>query len=156
MIKKIVKIKAFTLNEMLVVLLITVIVIGMGFAVLSLVQRQMHGIDGNYEKNTELNLLRQSLWIDFNKFEGIWYEKDKGELFFVNELEEVNYQLYEDYIVKARDTFYVQIKDKSFFFKGNTQLSGEIDALDLRMSKENGLKRVFVFKKNAATSYINK
>ena len=51
------KISAFTLNEMLVVLLVTTIVVSMGFAVLQLVQQQMGGIDRNYERNTELNLL---------------------------------------------------------------------------------------------------
>jgi prepilin-type N-terminal cleavage/methylation domain-containing protein len=155
MIKVTSKIKAFTLNEMLVVLLITAIIVGMAFSVLSLVQRQMHGIEGNYERNTELNLLRQSLWIDFNSFEGIWYESKTNELLFVNELKEVKYQLFEDFIIKDTDTFQVQIKNKELFFRGISQLSGEIDALDFTMSKENGSKRLFVFKKNAATSYIN-
>ena len=109
MIKVTSKIKAFTLNEMLVVLLITAIIVGMAFSVLSLVQRQMHGIEGNYERNTELNLLRQSLWIDFNSFEGIWYESKTNELLFVNELKEVKYQLFEDFIIKDTDTFQVQI-----------------------------------------------
>jgi len=69
MIKYSSKIKAFTLNEMLVVLLITAIVVGMSFAVLSLVQQQMHGIDGNYKKNTAFNLLKQSLWFDVISFD---------------------------------------------------------------------------------------
>lgn len=149
------KIKAFTLNEMLVVLLITTILVGMAYAVLNLVQRQMHGIEGNYERNTEINLLRQSLWIDFNAHEGIWYDEDKAELFFANELKEVTYKITKDHIIKNRDTFHIQIIDKVFFFKGKSRLSGEIDALDIRMSKENGSKRIFVSKQNAATSYIN-
>ncbi|PCJ94997.1 MAG: hypothetical protein COA50_11565 [Flavobacteriaceae bacterium] len=149
------KIKAFTLNEMLVVLLMTTIVVGMAFAVLNLVQQQMHGIESNYERNTSHDLLRQSLWIDFNQFDGIWYDAKEEELLFVNELKEVKYKLYDDMVVKDLDTFFIAWKKRNFYFKANTQSSGEVDALDFVTSKENGTRRMFVFKRNAATTYMN-
>ncbi len=153
--KRVAKIKAFTLSEMLVVLLLTTIVVGMAFAVLNLVQRQMQGIDGNYEQNTEFNLLRQSLWLDFNQYDGVWYDAKKNELVFANELRETAYGLHEAYIIKQQDTFFVEVVQQDFFFKGREQSSGEIDALEFRLSKKNGSQRLFVFKKNAATSHLN-
>ncbi|MEM9650388.1 MAG: prepilin-type N-terminal cleavage/methylation domain-containing protein, partial [Bacteroidota bacterium] len=59
------KLRAFTLSEMLVVLLLTVIVVGLAFSVLNLVQRQMSGIESNYARNTAFDQLKQSLWVDF-------------------------------------------------------------------------------------------
>jgi type II secretory pathway pseudopilin PulG len=149
------KIPAFTLNEMLVVLLLTVIIVGMAFSVLSLVQNQMHGIDSNLERNTELNQLRQSLWIDFNSCDEVWYDTKKQELLFANEIRQTPYHFYADYVVNERDTFHVKIDTKVFYFKGDIQGSGEIDAMDLGLGKENRSQKLFVYKKNAATSYIN-
>lgn len=153
--QRIKELPAFTVNEMLVVLLLTTIVVGMAFAVLQLVQQQMHGIDRNYEQSTELNLLRQSLWVDFNQSDGIWYDDQANTLLFTNEINEVTYQLLEDRIVKDRDTFQIALKGQAFFFRGITKAQGEIDALDFSTEKRHGAQRLFVFKKNAATSYLN-
>lgn len=153
--KTIRKIQAFTLSEMLVVLLLTSVVVGMAFSVLGLVQRQMQGITGNYERNTELNLLQQSLWVDFNQFDGIWFDALKEELMFVNGIKEIEYRFEDGYVVKDRDTFFIKIEKKSTYFNGENRVNGEIDAMDLYTSKEEGGQRVFVFKKNSATSYLN-
>lgn len=153
--RRIKKIQAFTLNEMLVVLLLTTIVIGMGFAVLQLVQQQMGGIDENYGRNTEFNLLRQSLWMDFNQSDGVWYDAKNGQLLFTNELRKVTYHMYEDKIIKDIDTFQVAFKQHRFFFKGDLRKEGEIDALDFSTDKKNGSQRLFAFKTNAATSSVN-
>ena len=149
------KIKAFTLSEMLVVLLLTSIVVGLAFSVLSLVHQQMRGIEGNYERNTEFNLLRQSLWVDFNQYDGIWYDVKKDELVFANGSEEKVYGFHKDYITQQQDTFYIEITKREFFFNGMKQASGEIDALDFTLSKKNGSQELFVFKRNAATSHLN-
>ena len=149
------KIQAFTINEMLVVLLLTSIVVGMAFGVLQLVQSQMNGIAANYERSSEMNLLRQSLWIDFNQCDGAWYDLTTNELLFFNGLRDVSYRINEDHILKGTDTFQVTLVKKTFFFKGLPRISGEIDALDIVTSKESGSQRLFVSKKNAATSYLN-
>ncbi|MEM9001150.1 MAG: prepilin-type N-terminal cleavage/methylation domain-containing protein [Bacteroidota bacterium] len=149
------KLKAFTLSEMLVTLMITTIVVGMAFAVLHLVQRQMHGIDGNYERNTAFNILRQGLWIDFNQCDGAWYDQKANQLIFANGLKETVYRLHDGFIAKEKDTFRIEVASQHFFFKGLQQPSGEIDALRFALSKKNGSKALFVYKKNAATSYIN-
>lgn len=149
------KIQAFTLNEMLVVLLLTVIIMSMAFAVLRLVQQQMHSIDENYEHNSEYNRLGQSLWLDFNQSDGVWYDEKTNELLFANELKEVTYELHEENVIKGIDTFQIKLATKQFFFLGKKQNSGEIDAMDLTTTKESGSQRLFVYKKNAATSFLN-
>ena len=149
------KIKAFTLNEMIVVLLITSLVVGMAFSVLRLVQLQMHGISDNFERNTEINLFRQSLWMDFSRYNTVWYDASKHRLLFANEIKTAVYQFHEGFVTKERDTFHVKFMDRFRYFNGEVKFSGEIDALDLYTAKEDGEKRIFVFKRNAATSYLS-
>lgn len=150
------KLRAFTLSEMIVVLLITVIVVGMAFSILNLVQIQMGGIERNYQKNTELDRLRQSLWIDLNSYDRVFYDGSLGELMFVNELRSVSYAFDDHRIIKDRDTFHIKGKDRKFYFENMERLSGEIDALSFGTTNDMGGRSVFIFKNNAATTYLDR
>lgn len=150
------KLRAFTLSEMIVVLLITAIVVGMAFSVLGLVQGQMDGIRKNYEKNTELDRLRQSLWIDFNSYDRAFYDRTLGELMFVSEPGSVRYRFDGQVIVKETDTFHIEGKDLVPYFENKERSFGEIDALGFGTTNEMGGRPVFVFKENAATTYMNR
>lgn len=149
------KVKGFTLGEMLVVLLLTTIVVASTFTILQLVQQQMNNIENNYARNTEYNLLRRSLWVDFHQNDGIWYDKATSTLYFKNEIKEVAYQLGKEQIVKGKDTFKLGVKEHQFFFKGNEIDQGEIDALDFSIETKSSSPRLFVFKTNASTSILN-
>ncbi|WP_282160863.1 PulJ/GspJ family protein [Ulvibacterium marinum] len=149
------KIRAFTLSEMIVVLLITTMVVGMAFSVLRLVQNQMNGITGNYERNTEFNLLRQSLWIDFNKHDRIYYNENNRELQFVNEMGGQTYRFEEDFITKDIDTFRIKWEARRFLFENRDISLGEIDAIHFQTTKASGNRSLFVYKNNSATTYMN-
>lgn len=148
------KVKAFTLSEMIVTLLITTIVVGMAFAVLNLVQKQMLGIERNYEDSTELNRLRQSLWIDFNRYETIFYNEKSGELSFSNAMETKQYSIGQNLIVKDKDTFNLKWEEQHFLFENMERTSGEIDALNFKTGKAFGAQQLFVYKKNSSTTYM--
>lgn len=149
------KIKAFTLSEMIVVLVITLIVIGLAFSVLNLVQKQMNGINQNYEKSTELNLLRQAFWIDFNTYSKVTYDAENDILRCENEVGGLQYQFNEDVIIRDKDTLKIVITEKKFYFDGNEVSSGEIDALKITSAKKEGAKVIFVYKNNTAETYIH-
>jgi hypothetical protein len=149
------KIKAFTLNEMIVVLLITVIVVGMAFSVLNLVQRQMGGIAGIYDVKLETNMLRQSLWADFNRYSYIVYNGKEERLYLSNELDTKYYEITENGLVTQRDTFNIRFQSKAFYFNNQERTTGEVDAIELKTSKETGHQQIFVYKQNAAATYIN-
>ncbi len=149
------KIQAFTLSEMVVVLILTSIVVGLAFSVLLLVQKHMTSIQINFIQKTELNKLEQSLWIDFNRYSNITYDALEDEITFINAMDSINYQFHEQYIVKALDTFYIPIHNKTFFFNGNNIEIGPIDAIKLETSKIMQNQHLFVFKKNDATLFIN-
>jgi prepilin-type N-terminal cleavage/methylation domain-containing protein len=148
------RIKAFTLHEMLVVLLITALLVGMAYSVLRLVQIQMSGIAANYSEAAEIRRLKQSLWTEFHSHDRIWYESETKEMVMANELEQVRYHFMEQMVVKAQDTFKVDIRELNPYFETEPVNNGEIDALDMYMG-QHGRTRLFVFKENAATSYID-
>ncbi|MEC7264023.1 MAG: prepilin-type N-terminal cleavage/methylation domain-containing protein [Bacteroidota bacterium] len=149
------KIKAFTLSEMLVVLLLTVIVVGLAFAVLNLVQKQMRGIQGVYEQKTENNQLKQALWIDFNSHSQIQWMAKNGELKFDDELKQTTYTFNEGYILKDRDTFYTDLVVKELYFNGNLVRAGKVDAMNLGVSDGSNDRELFVFKRNSASNFMD-
>ncbi len=148
-------IPAFTISEMIVVLILTSIVIGLAFTVLSLVQKQMLGIQSNFQTSTELRLLEQSLWLDFNRYTNIEYDDLEHTLTLKTEIDSVSYKFLEKSIVKELDTFMIPLKSKTFFFDGNTVNNGKIDAIKMETLKEFQEKLMFVFKKNDANAFMN-
>ena len=139
---------------MIVVLILTSIVIGMAFAVLTLVQKQMLGVQSNFQATTELRLLEQSLWLDFNRFSMIEYDRVESVLRFKSEIDSVEYQFKENAIIKKTDSFFVPLKMKTFYFDGSRVDKGIIDAIKLELDKEHQDKRLFIFKRNDANIFM--
>jgi len=148
------KIKAFTLSEIIVVLILTSIVVALAFSVLSLVQKHMRSIEENLKEHTIINKLEVSLNLDFNRFSRINYNDIEKELQFYNEIDTLHYQFNNDYIIKELDTFKIQLQNKKFYFEGETKQNGDIDAMKLTVSNNNSNKFIFVYKQNDATSFI--
>jgi len=148
------KIQAFTLSEMIVVLILTSIVVGLAFSVLGLVQKQMLAIQDNYNKSLELNKLETSLWLDFNRYSTISYNVLDDELLLKNELDSISYKFSEAYIVKELDTFSIQIENKQMYFNGVLSKINQIDAIKLRTAKMFQNRELFIFKQNDATAFI--
>ena len=148
------KVQAFTLNEMVIVMIISTIVIGLAFTVLTLVQRHMWSIKQNFSLNTEFNRLEQTLWIDTNKFNTIKYNETEQEIKFKSILDSTSYQFRSEYVLKDRDTFHIKIEQQTFYFNGNEVNEGTVDALQLKLSKQYKDQTIFVFKHNDATQFI--
>lgn len=150
------KIKAFTLSEMIVVIVVTAIVVGLAFSVLNLVQTQMKSMAQHYAGSTQWQLLEQSLWIDFHRYRRITYHDEAQELRLQHELDSVSYVFYADKVVKGRDTFFISVKTKALYHRGQPVQEGPVDAL--RLQPENygeERKNLFVFKQNDASNTIN-
>lgn len=149
------KIDAFTLSEMIVVLILTSIVVGLAFSVLTLVQKHMSAIQKNFNQTTELNKLEQSLWLDFNRYSHVSYDALEHHLQFKSELDSVSYSFNERNIIKGIDTFNVQLRYKKLYFNGKQINSGPMDAIKFETSKEFQNQHLFVFKKNDATLFMD-
>ncbi|SNY99699.1 PulJ/GspJ family protein [Flagellimonas pacifica] len=150
------KLSALTLSEMLVVLLLTIIVVGLAFSILGLVQKQMFGIQENYERKTVDNLLQQGMWIDFNSNSRIEFSSKTNSIMLSNEIEEKQYGFYDGYVTRGRDTFFTDFKVGKLYFQGNEVMEGMIDAIELSTNyeKEND-NMIFVYKKNTAADFMN-
>lgn len=148
------KIQAFTLSEMIVVLILTSIVVGLAFSVLGLVQKHMLTIQGNYNKNLELNKLETSLWLDFNRYSTISYDALEDRLVLKNELNSISYAFFENYILREQDTFSIQLENKQLYFDGILSKTKSVDALKLKTTKVFQNQELFIFKQNDATAFM--
>ncbi len=135
--------------------MITAIVIGIAFSILSIVQKNMFVIQNNYNQAAKFNTLKQSLWIDFHKYTDVRYDNKNERLIFSSEVDSASYQLNMKEIISERDTFNLQIAKKTLFFNGNPVNQGNVDAIKIELTKEFQSKTLFVFKTNDATVFMN-
>lgn len=149
------KIQAFTLSEMIVVLILTTVVVGLAFSVLSLVQKHMYSIQKNFNANVELNKLETSLWLDFNRYHKVEYSATDNELKLASELDSIRYRFSDTYVVKANDTFNIQVENKLFYFGAQPIEEGQIDAIELVASKRFQNQKLFIWKNNSAKAYMD-
>ncbi|WP_133671104.1 hypothetical protein [Maribacter caenipelagi] len=148
------KIKAFSLQEMMVVLVITTVVVGMAFAVLNLVQRQMGSIETIYAIKTDINQLRQSLWIDFSRYDFIVVDQKNNKILLSNELEGRQYEILNGNSIRT-ENLEMEFESIAYYFDNQKVVQGEIDAISIVTSKDTGHQEIFVFKQNTPVTYIN-
>jgi len=149
------KIKAFTLSELIVVILITTIVVGIAFSVLQLVQKQMYGIKANFKHTTSISLLEQSLSIDMHRSNRIVYDDLENTLHFVSEIDTASYMFAKTHVQKETDTFNVAVEDIKLWFEGIETTSNKIDAVKLTTAKEFKNATIFLYKRNTGNTYMN-
>lgn len=149
------KVKSFTLSELLVAMIITVIVVGLAFTVLNLVTKQITVIQKNYNRSTELAFFKQRIWLDFNANNEIVFNEVDNQLILKSDLNLVYYNFKEDYILRNSDTLKVNVKIEKLLFQGKEVTKGYIDAISFLELKETDDSHFFVFKDNDATFFMN-
>ncbi|WP_298900960.1 hypothetical protein [uncultured Psychroserpens sp.] len=149
------KVPAYTINEMLIVIIVSTIIIGIAFSVLTLVQRHIWAIQEHLKLNTELNRLEQSLWIDTAKYGTISFSEQDNTLVFSSPIDSAVYHFNEKVVTKSTDTFHVAFERKQFYFNGNITNTKKVDAFRLELPKVYGKQRLFIFKQTDATQFMN-
>ena len=148
------KINAFTVSEILVVLVVSSIVISIAFTVLNLVQKQTRVIQTNFSKQQQSILLHRLLWQDFNLYK-VEYDYSGDRLIFSNNVETINYFFENEYVLRELDTIKVKIDNKVLFLEGNEVNKGLVDAIELYTEKQYQSNKIFVYRKKDAAYYIN-
>lgn len=141
------KVRSFTISELLVVMIITAIVVGMAFSVLRLVQKQIHAIQKNYDKTTDLSLFEQKLWQDFNEFSDIKYISKENNLSLESEMDTVVYSFQKDFILRNKDTIKLKLVIDRLLFAGKLAKDENIDAIAISGEAELHDYKIFVSKK---------
>ncbi|AIG31042.1 hypothetical protein IA01_11500 [Flavobacterium psychrophilum] len=149
------KVKSFTLSELLVVMIITAIVVGMAFSVLRLVQKQIHTIQKNYDKSTDLSLFEQRLWQDFNEFSQIQFDEKENKLMLKSEMDTITYSFQNDFILRDNDTIKLKLVIDKILMEGKLIKNGDIDAMSISGEAELPKYKIFVSKRNDLTLSIN-
>jgi len=148
------RVKAFTLSEMLVVLVVSSIVIAITFMVLNLVQKQVSTIRTNFSKQQEIQTLERILWQDFNSYNA-YYNQVNDILEFTNNKEIITYNFNTDYILRNSDTIHTSIASKSLFLNGNLINNGYVDAITIITEKLYTSNKIFAYKQKDAAYYLN-
>lgn len=139
----------------MVVLIITSVVVGMAFAVLNLVQRQMGSIEAIYAVKTDVNQLRQSLWMDFSRYSYVYFDRKNNELRFSNEMGDRTYKVSNENKI-SNENLEIEIESLTFYFDNRQVSDGEIDAVSITTSKNTGHQEIFAYKENTPATYINR
>jgi type II secretory pathway component PulJ len=143
------KIAAFTLSELIVVILITVIIIGLAFSTLNLVQTHMRSIESNFNKSMQRQLLEQRLTIDMHRAQMSFIEPQQNMLKLQNEMGITTYGFSENSVITSTDTLDINIQKINYFYLGDTAIDRKIDAVKIFTDTIND-KFIFIAKPNDA------
>ena len=149
------KLKAYTISEMIIVLILTSIVVGLAFSVLKMVQKHMIAIQYNYTRSNELKQLETALWLDFNRYSLVTTGSSEDTLNFSTELDSISYRFTDNSIIREQDTFNVVFQTKQFYFNGELADNKKLDAIKLETSMEFENQFLFIFKSNDANTFMN-
>jgi len=148
------KLKSFTISELLVVLIIAAIVVGIAFSVLDLTRKEIQKINQNKEFEIKINQAELKLTIDMHSFSKC--KASENYLFFRNEIDSIQYQIFDGNLIVREDTLLSNIIEVDYFFKGEKINNGAFDALKLVVKTKKDINStVFVYKTNDALKYLN-
>lgn len=148
------KIKAFTLSEMLVVLVISGMVIALTMVVHNLVQKQLFLIKQNNEQRAEIQSLERVLWQDMSTHDA-YFNGQVNQLLFLSPKDTINYTFESDYTLRNQDTLNVQIHEVLAYLNGEKAIGTRIDAIELYYTKKIADHKLFIYQKKDVAYRIN-
>ncbi|MFD2568598.1 prepilin-type N-terminal cleavage/methylation domain-containing protein [Pseudotenacibaculum haliotis] len=148
------KIQAFTLSELLVVLVISSIVVTLSFLALGNVQKQVRSINQTFEKQQQIIKLERWITMDINTSKARFDQNNKV-LECSNAKETAKYRFTESGIIRGTDTLKLVPKKMKLYLDGEEVKSGTVDALEFTFSDTYAQKGFFVFKRKDASYYMN-
>lgn len=143
---------AFTLSEIIVVMLLSSVLVGLAFSVLLMTHKHFDIILKNLSNNTKTYQLEEVLWLDFNRY--CKSQCKNNQLVFTSPRDTVIYQFNKDFIQRNTDTFDISLHNINFYFDGNHVDNHVVDALKLKTGKELQQKNIFIYKQKDAKTHM--
>lgn len=148
------KLKAFTLGEMIVVIVVASIVIAMGFLMLNMVKKQVRIIQKTYHQKTALQFFEATFIRDFNT-RNAYYDVSKNRVSLKSSKNSIAYTFLDDFIIREKDTFPLKIVTKKLFLEGFETRGKFIDAIEINLSEEFSNQQLFIQQTKDAAHYLN-
>lgn len=148
------KIQAFTLGELLVVMVISSIVVTISFMALGNVQKQVQSIKTAFDRQQKILSFERLLLSDLHAYKAE-YLADKKQLIFENSNERVRYELLNDKIIRGIDTVQLPVQQIQLYLEGEKVSSGRFDAIEFSFSDTYNQQGFFIYKQNDGAHYIN-
>lgn len=148
------RLKAFTVAEMLVVLVVSSIIIAMAFLVLNMVRKQVISIQKNYQKKQIVQFFNTQITRDFNMYNA-FYDDQRNVLIMKNTKDSIQYQFLKESLIREKDTFFIEIANKKLFLDGKEVNDANIDAVEINLSNEFANKQLFIQQTKDASYYVN-
>jgi len=149
-----IKLRAFTLAEMLVVLVVASSVIAMAFLMLTMVRKQVISIQKNNQKKQEIQFFETTLFRDFNRHR-VFYNKQQNLFTLKSPKDSIRYTFLDDFIIREKDTFQIKISTKKLFLDGVQVKEKTIDAIELSLSDAFANRQLFIHQTKDAAYYLN-
>lgn len=158
------KVKAFTIMEITVAMLISAIVIGMAYTCFNIIYQQYHTFNTKQAELVEIDQLNKVLQHDFDKAEIILQDND--DIVLKNKDDQLTYHIQPDYILRianAVDTFKVNTQEVTRYFEGQTldtesdlPENNRIDELSFTIIYHNEKIPYYYFKQYSSQDLINR
>lgn len=140
------KLKAFTIMELMVALVLTALVIAVAFTVFSLSTKQFTLLTKRFEVDNEYTLLQYTLQLDMQHAD--YLSLNENGFKCVNNNDQINYLLLDSIILRQHlsgtvDSFYFKIDSVSLNFEKRYQpaIDGLIDEVHLTLGRD---ERAFI------------
>ena len=138
------KIKAFTLSEVLVSMVLMMIVVGIAMSVLTILYKNLYAIQNNISGQSDLEQLELVLSLDAHRFPKM--NRSKNKITFANAIDSISYRWTDkaelntasiNHLVREKDTLLSEpFIIKSFLF-GKQKSSGILDALKIELPQHD-------------------
>ncbi len=148
------KLKAFTLYEMIVVMIISAIVMALAAAVFLLVSKQFNSFKDQTDRETRIRQLYSTITNETAEYNRIYINQQAKTVTFSNELKKSIIHFNNGFITYKGDTITKGIQIFGYF-KDKEVKNGYVDALKVIYTSHNMKKELFFFKEYDAAFYIN-
>ncbi|TVZ52262.1 type II secretion system protein J [Dokdonia sp. Hel_I_53] len=142
------KINAFTLQEMLVVLVISAIIASIGFMTLRIVNLQFDRINNLRTEKNRILLLKREINVSFQSTDSVVWDSDLRKLSAYNNGEIMKFWEFKTTAInKIDDTIPLPIKTIYPYSEGKDIINGNIDALWLEFGLSKSTIPIFISKR---------